>query len=508
MATQVQFRRGTATQNNNFTGAQGELSVNLSNYSIRLHDGVTQGGYEMARANMSNAFFGSSVLPSANTTYNLGSSSFKFANIFSENFTGALVGNADTATILQTARNINGVSFDGSADITIEAAIESTLFIGTGLEDPNDFVSFDGSADVTIRLKNASNFNDTNLLKWDDTLGQFTNSLIIDNGTTASVGGNLTVTGDLLVQGSTTTISTTNLVVSDKVIVIGNGTETTQAADGSGFNIGATGVSLTYDLANTSWTSSESFNLSTGKTYKIGGTTVVGSTALGTGIVTSNLTSVGTITTGVWNGTIVSPTYGGTGVNNDDNTLTLSGNITYTGGHTLELVTTDVTSVTLPTTGTLATLDGVETLSNKTFDAPTINNASLDSASIDFIFLRNTSGTDITKSYVKSGDTSTSSLFDHSLTIDIWATTLYSAVDYIIYSEAVNGEKEITKFTVLADGNGDIWMTEQNTLRTDINNPSFEIEARWITDSVYIVLIPTSNANDVIYKLNATGFVA
>ena len=45
MATQVQFRRGTATQNNNFTGANGELSVNLSNYSIRLHDGVTAGGY-------------------------------------------------------------------------------------------------------------------------------------------------------------------------------------------------------------------------------------------------------------------------------------------------------------------------------------------------------------------------------------------------------------------------------------------------------------------------------
>jgi len=508
MATQVQFRRGTATQNNNFTGAEGELSVNLSNYSLRLHDGATAGGYEIARQDFTNVTFGATVLPSLNTTYNLGSSGFKFLNVHSQEFTGALTGNADTATALETPRTINGISFDGTADITIQAEIDATLFISEGLEDSGGLTQFDGGTDVTLRLKNALNFSDTNLLKWDNTNSQFVDSIITDDGTTVTTTGNLTITGDLVVQGATTTISTTNLEVTDKLIIIGDGTTTTQAADGAGFNIGTSGVSLTYDLANTSWTSSESFNLSSGKTYKIAGTTVIGSTSLGTNIVNSSLETVATITSGTWNADIISPTYGGTGVNNGSNSLTLSGNLTYTGGHTLELVTTAATSVTLPTTGTLATLDGVETLTNKTLNAPTINNASLDSASIDFIFLRNTSGTDITKSYVKSGDTSTSSLADHSLTIDTWATSVYSAVDYTIYSEAVNGEKEITKFTVLADGNGDVWMTEQNTLRTDINNPSLEIEARWISNSVYIVLIPSSNLNDVVYKLNATGFVA
>jgi hypothetical protein len=38
------------------------------------------------------------------------------------NLTGAVTGNATTATTLQTARNINGVSFNGSADITVAAA--------------------------------------------------------------------------------------------------------------------------------------------------------------------------------------------------------------------------------------------------------------------------------------------------------------------------------------------------------------------------------------------------
>ena len=40
----------------------------------------------------------------------------------SGNVTGNLTGNASTATTLQTARNINGVSFNGSADITVTAA--------------------------------------------------------------------------------------------------------------------------------------------------------------------------------------------------------------------------------------------------------------------------------------------------------------------------------------------------------------------------------------------------
>ena len=44
MSTQVQFRRGTTTQNNAFTGANGEISVDTDVKTIRLHDGVTGGG--------------------------------------------------------------------------------------------------------------------------------------------------------------------------------------------------------------------------------------------------------------------------------------------------------------------------------------------------------------------------------------------------------------------------------------------------------------------------------
>jgi hypothetical protein len=51
MPTQVQFRRGTTAQNNNFIGAAGEISVDLDRMVLRVHDGVTTGGTAMLTVN-------------------------------------------------------------------------------------------------------------------------------------------------------------------------------------------------------------------------------------------------------------------------------------------------------------------------------------------------------------------------------------------------------------------------------------------------------------------------
>ena len=54
MPTQVQFRRGTTTENNAFTGAEGEISISTTDYTLRLHDGSTAGGHTQAKADLSN----------------------------------------------------------------------------------------------------------------------------------------------------------------------------------------------------------------------------------------------------------------------------------------------------------------------------------------------------------------------------------------------------------------------------------------------------------------------
>ena len=83
----------------------------------------------------------------------------------------------------------------------------------------------------------------------------------------------------------------------------------------------------------------------------------------------TSITTLGTVTTGTWNATIIDPTYGGTGINNGSKTITLGGNLTTAGAYATTLTMTGATSVTLPTTGTLATLAGTESLSNKTITA-------------------------------------------------------------------------------------------------------------------------------------------
>lgn len=121
MPTEVQFRRGNTGQNNSFTGAAGELSVNTTNNSLRVHDGSTAGGFEVAKADLSN-------------TTGLGTVS------------ASNVGIGTTIVISSGFQLRNIQSLDATTTTTIESAIAAA---------PNNFTSLNISGIGTI----VGNFN-------------------------------------------------------------------------------------------------------------------------------------------------------------------------------------------------------------------------------------------------------------------------------------------------------------------------------------------------------------
>ncbi len=103
----------------------------------------------------------------------------------------------------------------------------------------------------------------------------------------------------------------------------------------------------------------------------------------------TGLTPATSTTGAVTLGGILNGASGGTGVDNTGKTITLGGNLVLSGAYNLTLTQTSITNVTLPTTGTLATLAGTETLTNKTINGPdntltNIGNSSLVNSSVTY----------------------------------------------------------------------------------------------------------------------------
>jgi len=109
--------------------------------------------------------------------------------------------------------------------------------------------------------------------------------------------GEIVVTGDLTVNGSQTVINTTTITTEDKNITLGNTASPTDAtADGGGFTLkGATDKTFNWIASTGSFTASEHIDIASGKEFRINGTKVIESGALGSSIVNSALQTVGTL---------------------------------------------------------------------------------------------------------------------------------------------------------------------------------------------------------------------
>jgi len=186
-----------------------------------------------------------------------------------------------------------------------------------------------------------------------------------DFDTAAEIGG-----GDFTFVEQGTTYGNTGWVQTFEVLTVGTDTVIWQQFSGTGTFTAGAGLTI----------SGTEFNvIGTANRITVNPDSVdIASTYVGQ----TSITTLGTISSGTWQGTIVAGQYGGTGVNNSGKTITLGGSLSTIGAFTTALTATANTALTLPTTGTLSTLAGSETLTNKTIQGAVVTGGSIDNTPI------------------------------------------------------------------------------------------------------------------------------
>jgi hypothetical protein len=132
MSTQVQLRRGTATQNNTYTGAIGELTVDTTSKQLRLHDGVTAGGTTIGGASSTSTNLLGGAL--GQLPYQTGSGTTAFIGTGTQY--SILQMGANTASFVTTSSIQVGYSANilagGNGSLVYQSAGNTTSFLSTG----------------------------------------------------------------------------------------------------------------------------------------------------------------------------------------------------------------------------------------------------------------------------------------------------------------------------------------------------------------------------------------
>jgi hypothetical protein len=175
-----------------------ELARNTANNGLVLHDGSGNEVTLLANSNMSTNF--SLTLPVDDGTS---------GQFLSTDGNGYLSWGAPTGTVASVG--------DGAGLNDSGTASDPILDVNVG----------EGIAIVTdaVALKNSANFTDNTILKWNDGSTQLTDSLIVDDGSTVTVGGNLTV------SGTTTTIDVATVSIQDPILKLANNNVTDGTVD-------------------------------------------------------------------------------------------------------------------------------------------------------------------------------------------------------------------------------------------------------------------------------------
>ena len=193
-------------------------------------------------------------------------------NSITVDVTGALTGNASTASTLQTPRSIGlggslsgSVSFDGSQNVTITADIVADS-VALGADTTGDYVAGASASGAGISVTGSGGegsslvISNTGVTSLSGTSNEVTVSasagaITIGLPDDVTIGGNLGVTGNLTVSGSVTTLNTETLLVEDNQITLNSNVTGVPAAN-AGIEVergDSTNASLIWNESSDKW---------------------------------------------------------------------------------------------------------------------------------------------------------------------------------------------------------------------------------------------------------------
>ena len=128
----------TAEELNYCDGVTSNIQTQLNGKADASH---THNYLPLSGGTLTGALTSTSITPSADSTYDLGSSSEGYRNVYADTFTGNLTGTATKASQLATARTITlsgdvtgSASFNGTKNITIQTTVASSSSGGGTVE--------------------------------------------------------------------------------------------------------------------------------------------------------------------------------------------------------------------------------------------------------------------------------------------------------------------------------------------------------------------------------------
>lgn len=279
---------------------------------------------------------------------------------------------------------------------------------------------------------------------------------------------------------------------------IDGGSVTTSALVANVFNTNATtlnigGAATDINIGNSfgQVDFSGDINVATGKGYEVNNVSVLNATTLGSSVINSSLSSVGTITTGTWDATTISVNRGGTGL-----TSFTTGDIIYASGSTTLEKLSDVATgnalisggvgaapswgkidLTSHVSGTLPVANGGTGVVSSTGTGSVVLSASptLTGTPVAPTALADTSTTQIATTEFVTGQAATSApLMDG--TVAIGSSLRYARQDHIHPTDTTRAPVASPVFTGIVSSTGSQIIMESATTGSPVDNVSFTVE--------------------------------